>query len=111
MIQALRVTMLLTDAYGGFGGIAKFNRDFLRALDRCQVIDRVFAVPRLIRERIDEERLPEAINYDRAAAKSKAAFIRRLAAHVTRRGRIDLVVCGHINLLPAAAILAWLKRA
>ena len=37
MTTALRVLMLLTDGFGGVGGIAKFNRDFLQALDACRI--------------------------------------------------------------------------
>src|SRR5215471_20469691 len=32
-VHSFRIVMLLTDGFGGFGGIATFNADFLRALD------------------------------------------------------------------------------
>jgi hypothetical protein len=35
MIGPMNIVMLLTDGFGGFGGIAKFNRDFMHALDAC----------------------------------------------------------------------------
>jgi phosphatidylinositol alpha-1,6-mannosyltransferase len=93
--------MLLSDGFGGFGGIAKFNRDFLTALDSCEVVERVHALPRLIPGPIDET-IPETIVYDRKAAAGKLAFMSRLAAHLHARERRNLVVCGHLNLLPAA---------
>ncbi len=93
--------MLLSDGFGGFGGIAKFNRDFLAALDSCDVVGRVHALPRLIPGPIDEA-IPEAIVYDREAAAGKLAFMVRLASHLAMRQRPNLVVCGHLNLLPAA---------
>src|SRR5580693_8706353 len=99
MTAALRVLMLLTDGFGGFGGIAKFNRDFLQALDACALVQQVHALPRLIPERI-EETIPEAVVYDRKAARGRLAFMRRLAMHAWRNERIDLVVCGHLHLLP-----------
>ena len=52
MTSALRMLMLLTDGFGGVGGIAKFNRDFLQALDACDLVERVQALPRLIAEPI-----------------------------------------------------------
>ena len=48
MSNGLRVLMLLTDGFGGLGGIAKFNRDFLQALDSCGLVERVHALPRKI---------------------------------------------------------------
>lgn len=70
-----RIVMLLSDAYGGFGGIAKFNRDFLKALDACPSVERVHALPRLIETEL--VRLPECIVYDRHAAEGKVAFVRK----------------------------------
>jgi phosphatidylinositol alpha-1,6-mannosyltransferase len=102
--------MLLSDGFGGFGGIAKFNRDFLTALDSCDVVGRVHALPRLIPGPIDE-RIPEVVVYDRRAAAGKRAFIMRLASHLATRERPNLVVCGHLNLLPAAWIYARARGA
>lgn len=105
MTKALRVLMLLSDGFGGVGGIAKFNRDFLQALDACAIVERVQALPRLIPEQIQAV-IPEAIVYDRRAARGRAAFIFRLWAHWWHDGRIDLLICGHLNLLPFAWVLA-----
>jgi hypothetical protein len=69
--------MLLTDGFGGFGGIAKFNRDFMQALDASPVVARVYALPRLIPDSI-EEPIPESVVYDRKAARGKLAFVRRV---------------------------------
>jgi glycosyltransferase involved in cell wall biosynthesis len=97
--------MLLSDGFGGFGGIAKFNRDFLEALDSCPLVRRVHALPRLIPESFDDV-IPESIVYDREAARGKAAFLRRLLAHARNDDRVDMVICGHLNLLPAAWLCA-----
>jgi glycosyltransferase involved in cell wall biosynthesis len=110
MTKALRVLMLLTDGFGGIGGIAKFNRDFLQALDGCAAVDRVHAKPRLIPEPIAEV-IPEAVVYDRRAAGGKTAFMLRLGAHAWDGDRVDLVICGHLYLLPAAWLLARLQGA
>lgn len=100
--------MLVGDAFGGFGGIAKFNRDFLTAL--CEQAVQVRVLPRSITEPV-ESGMPGGLVYDRRAAAGKGAFARRLAACLTRRGHINAVICGHINLLPAAWLLARLRRA
>jgi phosphatidyl-myo-inositol dimannoside synthase len=108
--RPLDILMLLSDGFGGFGGIAKFNRDFLTALDSCEVVERVHALPRLIPDPI-EETIPEAVVYDRKAADGKLAFMMRLASHLPVRRRPNLVVCGHLNLLPAAWVYARARGA
>jgi len=107
MRKALNVMMLLTDGFGGVGGIAKFNRDFLQALDNSGHVQRVYALPRLIPEPIAES-IPEAIVYDRRSAAGKTAFMRRLGRRGSQSGRLDLLICGHLYLLPAAWLLARL---
>jgi glycosyltransferase involved in cell wall biosynthesis len=110
MSHGLRLLMLLTDGFGGVGGIAKFNRDFLRALDGCGIVERVHAIPRVIPRLIDEP-IPESVIYDRKAVGGKMAFVLRLVAHVWRDNRIDLLICGHIHLLPAAWLFARIRGA
>jgi glycosyltransferase involved in cell wall biosynthesis len=102
--------MLLTDGFGGIGGIAKFNRDFLGALNGCAEVERVHALPRLIPEPIDEV-IPEAVVYDRKSAGGKLAFIVRLLLRACRGGPVDMVICGHLYLLAAAWLLARLRGA
>jgi phosphatidyl-myo-inositol dimannoside synthase len=103
MRRALRVQMLLTDGFGSLGGISQFNRDFLAALNACSLVERVHALPRLIAEPI-EEVIPEAIIFNRKAARGRIAFATALLRHGIRAERADHVICGHLNLLP----LAWL---
>lgn len=110
MTNGVSVLMLLTDGFGGRGGIAKFNRDFLQALDACGLVERVHALPRLIPQPI-EEAIPEVVVYDRRAARGRVAFLRRVASHTWRDERIDLVVCGHLHLLPVAWLAARLRGA
>ena len=73
MVGPVNIVMLLTDGFGGFGGTAKFNRDFLQALDASSVVARVYAFPRLIPHPI-EEPIPESVVYDRKAAGGRFAF-------------------------------------
>src|SRR6516165_2039482 len=106
----MRVQMLLTDGFGGFGGISRFNRDFLSALNDCPLVERVFALPRVISDPI-EEPIPEAVVYERHAARNRGAYALAMIRHIFRRPRADLVICGHINLLPLAWAAARLVRA
>jgi len=105
--------MLLSEAFGGQGGIAKFNRDFLGALvagGPCRRVAEVEALPRAITHSI-EPPVPAGIAYDREAAKGASAYLRRVMRLIVRRKRIDAVICGHVNLLPVAWVVARLRRA
>ena len=106
----MRVQMFLTDGFGGFGGISRFNRDFLSALNTCPSVERVYALPRVISEPLKEP-IPEAIVYERRAARDRASYVLAVIRHALRGPRADLVICGHINLLPFAWAAARLARA
>jgi phosphatidyl-myo-inositol dimannoside synthase len=106
--NSLTILMLLSDGFGGFGGISRFNIDFLGALDRCEFVERVHALPRLITGDIDGS-IPESIVYDRKAAGGKWHFLQRLLAISIYSARLDMVICGHLNLLPAAWMCAQLR--
>lgn len=106
----MRILMLLTDAFGGFGGISKFNRDFLRALNASTAVERVYVWPRLIPEAIVRQ-IPEAIVYEREFSGSKYRYLARAFQKLATLPPIDLVICGHLNLLPAAWFVARARRA
>jgi phosphatidyl-myo-inositol dimannoside synthase len=108
--QLMRVHMLLTDGFGGFGGISRFNRDFLGALNVCPSVERVYALPRVISDPI-EEAIPEAVVYERRAARGRIFYSLAVIRRALRRPCADLVICGHVNLLPLAWIAARLTRA
>jgi phosphatidyl-myo-inositol dimannoside synthase len=110
MRRAVRVQMLLTDAFGGFGGISKFNRDFLSALNSCSSVERVHVLPRLIVEPI-EEVIPEAVVFNRKAARGSVAFAGQFLRHAWWAERADLVICGHLHLLSLAWLAASLQQA
>lgn len=104
------VLALVTDAYGGFGGISRFNRDFLGALGSLSSIHQITVLPRVMSGPI-EESMPATIDFDASSAKGKRAFVMRSLAQLGKGRSCDLVVCGHINLLPIAYFLAKRSRA
>ncbi len=108
--RLMHVQMLLTDGFGGFGGISRFNRDFLGALNVSALVERVYALPRVICDPI-EEPIPEAVVYERRAARGRASYAFSVVRHAVRWPRPDLIICGHINLLPLAWAAARLARA
>jgi glycosyltransferase involved in cell wall biosynthesis len=97
------IVVLLSDAFGGFGGIAKFNRDLLNAICAHPASDRVLAIPRVILQPVGL--LHPKLDYVIAAANRKTRFLTQLIKKVWAfqpAGPTDLIVCAHINLLPAA---------
>ncbi|MCX6891212.1 MAG: glycosyltransferase family 4 protein [Verrucomicrobia bacterium] len=109
--RALRVLALIPDAYGSHGGISKFNRDLLTALCADPDCAEVVAMPRLMPEAPGP--LPKKLTWITEGLGGKLHYLRAVLKTAIRnpssssqdlqpsRG-FDLVICGHINLLPAA---------
>src|SRR5437016_493631 len=89
---AMRFLLLCTDAYGGHGGIALFNRQLVSALAAHPECEQVVVVPRLIVR--EQEPLPPNVVFDVDAARGKLAYLR--AVRRLARERFDVIFCGHI---------------
>jgi glycosyltransferase involved in cell wall biosynthesis len=93
------VVLLATDAYGGHGGIALFNRELAAAL---ALHSDVVVIPRIVPH--EPEAIPPGITFHRDAARSRLAYARAVAR--TAFARPELVICGHVNLLPVACAIS-----
>jgi glycosyltransferase involved in cell wall biosynthesis len=104
----LRVFVLLTDGFGGFGGIAKFNRDFLTALCSHERVEQVLALTRLMPHA--PEPLPDKLIYDTSGLGGKKKFLRAVLTKAKAFGKANghgtqnVIICAHIHLLPAALL-------
>lgn len=99
----MRILMLASDAHGAFGGIAQYNRDAIAALSDLDQVDEIVVLPRKIIDPGFAE--PPGVVYDRLAARGRLRFIWRAILAARRGGRFAVVLCGHINLLPVAALV------
>lgn len=99
----VRIAALITEAFGGHGGIALYNRNLLTALCDLPGYPSVRALPRLIPG--DLEKMPERLDFRAKAACGIWAYLMQVARLVVTDDRFDLVICGHINLLPLAEIV------
>ncbi|HEX3108615.1 MAG TPA: glycosyltransferase family 4 protein [Thermoanaerobaculia bacterium] len=99
----MNILVLCTDAFGGHGGIALFNRDLTEALAQMPERGEIVVLPRVIRNAVAG--VPEGVTFVEAAARGQFAYARELT-RVKRRMRFDLVICSHMNLLPLARIAA-----
>ncbi len=93
----------MTDAYGGTGGIAQYNRDFIESLAAHESVSEIVVLPRVI-SRTMEARPPKTVHVETAAG-SKLRYLAKVA-QLSSNGDFDLVVCAHVNLLPAAWLAA-----
>lgn len=99
-----RVIMLVPDAYGGRGGIALYNRQFIQAVCQHSAVGEVVALPRTIPYPL--ETLPVELDYRTEAVGGKIRFIAEVLKLAIRGGKVDLVICSHLHLLPLAMLLA-----
>lgn len=103
----MRLLALVTDAFGGRGGIAQFNRDLLNALCSRDDLTEVVTFPRVITEL--PTALPSKLSFDMRSASGKQSYVRHVLRNAVGQ-RVDGVICGHINLVPLAALVATCKR-
>lgn len=99
----MKIFALVTDAFGGRGGIAKFNRDLLTALCEIPEVEKVIAWPRVSAEKIGE--LPSKLTYRVAGLNSKIKYIFLVLNDIFKCGKSDYLICGHIHLLPIAYLI------
>jgi phosphatidylinositol alpha-1,6-mannosyltransferase len=90
----------VTDAYGGRGGIAQYNRDFLSVLAEGGTASSIVVLPRWAPDQIAstlrlKQLSPKAGRFNYAFA----ALFTGLARH------LDVVFCGHLHMAPLAAII------
>jgi glycosyltransferase involved in cell wall biosynthesis len=97
----MRILFFCTDIYGGHGGIALFNREFVDALLANPECEEVVVVPR-VTPHLGAHTVPPRVTFHERAARGQALYAwdtLRLA-----REPFDLVICGHVNLLPVARL-------
>jgi phosphatidylinositol alpha-1,6-mannosyltransferase len=101
------VLALITDGFGGSGGIAQYNRDLIRALMQCPGIERVVVLPRL--GEVDAAALPSGVRQLKPRRHAAVYSLAAIRVALTQ-GPFDAVFCGHLHLAPLARIVAWLLR-
>lgn len=97
---------LVTDAFGGRGGIAQYNRDFLEAVAAHPRVGRVDVLPRIAPDPLGA--LPDKIS-QRPAVRGRLSFAIE-ATRLAHSRSYDLLYNGHLYLSPLSAVLARLTR-
>lgn len=104
----MRVLVLVPDAFGGRGGIAQFCRDMSVAISTHKSCRGVVVLPRSVVD--DPEPTPTGLVFRAGSSGSKARYVGALLRE-TVLDRFEVVICGHINLLPLASAIANAHRA
>jgi phosphatidyl-myo-inositol dimannoside synthase len=99
----MRVLALVTEAFGGYGGIAQYNRDLLGALSASDLISEIVVLPRL--GDVWHDRLPDKVE-QRAPISQRSLYSLEALRLATLKGSFDLIFCGHLYLSPLAHLLA-----
>src|SRR5438105_13666821 len=95
--SGLRIHALVTDAFGGRGGIAQYNRDFLSALARCDRVGDVIVLPRFNASSVST--LPSGVQQLRPVQNKFGYSLSALWVPKTYHP-IDCVFVGHLNMAP-----------
>ncbi|MDH5692158.1 MAG: glycosyltransferase family 4 protein [Gammaproteobacteria bacterium] len=101
------ILFLATESFGGFGGIAQYNRDFLTALSRSDRVENVWVLQRLTRN--SSFVLPDKIDLCEKHSIGKIGFFVNAIRLAFKKREVDEIICGHINYLPIAFLIALLK--
>lgn len=103
-----RYLALVSDAYGGTGGIALYNRDAIEAMCADPLVKQVVALPRVAPNPV--EPMPGKLDYDISGLASNFGYARALLRQLLR-GKFDLIYCAHVNLIPLAHIASLISGA
>ena len=102
----MNLLALVTDAFGGRGGIAQYNRDLLGALAASGTAQSILVIPR---HAPDPVVTPERIRQAPARPGRLAYVVAALRAAFS--GSYDAVFCGHLFMAPLALLIARLRGA
>jgi len=108
MTGPLRILALMTDAFGGSGGIAQYNRHLLSSLAGCDLVDEVVVLPRGAETSPDE--LPHGLR-QLGPVRGRLAYSLAALREARARRPFHVVFCGHLFMAPLATVIAKLLRA
>jgi phosphatidylinositol alpha-1,6-mannosyltransferase len=97
---------LVTEAFGGRGGIAQYNRDLFGALAAAEAVSSITVLPRLAPDPVVA---PAGIRQDPPRLGRVHYAVAALRAALATRP--DFIFCGHLYMAPLCALIARLTHA
>ncbi|MCK5803803.1 MAG: glycosyltransferase family 4 protein [Lentisphaeria bacterium] len=105
----MKILYIATDAYGGRGGIARYTQSVIDGL--CAYGDgdtEVVAIPRRLPD--DPGCLPANLTYVTTGTRGRLGYFWTVLSTLIRHRPFDMVICGHILLMPFASMASRLSR-
>jgi glycosyltransferase involved in cell wall biosynthesis len=100
----MKILALMPDAYRGFGGIAQYNRDLIDSLVASDRVERIVSLTRHFPDKNSGLKPPPDKLEQHFLPGSSARYV-SAALRQAVKVRPDVILCGHIHLLPVAAML------
>ena len=101
----MRVLALVTDAYGGGGGIAQANRDLFEAMVKLDPNNNVVVYPRFGNAK-NSANVPGGV-IQQGACGNKILYSLNVLSLFPPRNYYDFIFCGHLFMAPLAQLLSW----
>lgn len=101
----MRILALVGDAYGGFGGISRYNRDLFDALAGSSHVEEIVILPR----QAGPASLPAKVR-QLSPSPRRAIYAVRAFALALFGARYDVIFCGHLFMAPLAVLIGKLLR-
>src|SRR3989338_6230810 len=101
----MRILALMTDGFGGRGGIARFNHNFFEALSSLPGVEKITILTRTQWD--DVAKIPEKVRQERPDV-SKTRYVLHSLKKMVWDGPFDMIFCGHINLIIPAVFIGKL---
>ena len=96
--------IVLTDCYGGRGGMAQYNRYLVRALSLLKEINNIIIFQRKTYYKL--EKIPKKVKLIKNISNSKIKFFLKISNFLFVKKNYDIVFCCHIHLIPFAWLLS-----
>src|SRR5688500_11659176 len=107
-MKQARILSMVTDTFGGYGGIALFNMHCVGALAAHPRCSEVVTVPLIKSGEIGD--IPAKVTHVTSAIGGKLHYFASVMRIAMTYGRFDLITCGHIHLLPVAYLAHLVTR-
>lgn len=107
-MNGMRILALVTDAFGGSGGIAAYNRSLLTALASVDGVSSVIVLPRCGRN--EPGAVPSKVK-QMTPQSNRWLYVLQLFKTCFKDSPFQVVFCGHLNLLYPSYAAAVLLRA
>ncbi|MBD3380278.1 MAG: glycosyltransferase [Candidatus Omnitrophica bacterium] len=104
----MRILALVTDAFGGRGGISEYNRYLLKALSGDAIGAEVIVLPRL--KEVCSEKCPERV-FQLKSEQNRLLYTIKAMKTICQQGPFDIVFCGHPFMAPLGLMAARLAGA